>query len=252
MNVNNKVEKDKIMENKEFQEEGIDLVWLFYALIKKAWLIILVAVVCACGMAAYTKFRIDPTYTSKATMLVLTKETTLTSLADLQLGTQLTKDYTILITSQPVLDEVIENLGLNMNHKSLKGRVSIENPEDTRILYVSVTLNDAKQAKAVVDELVNVSSAYIAEQMDITAPRIIEYGELTGTKTGPNMTKNAAMGFLAGALIVCAILVIMELLNDTIQTEDDVERYLSIPTLAVVPDKSEEQKKLRMEKGRSK
>ena len=240
------------MENKEFQEEGIDLVWLFYALIKKAWLIILVAVVCACGMAAYTKFRIDPTYTSKATMLVLTKETTLTSLADLQLGTQLTKDYTILITSQPVLDEVIENLGLNMNHKSLKGRVSIENPEDTRILYVSVTLNDAKQAKAVVDELVNVSSAYIAEQMDITAPRIIEYGELTGTKTGPNMTKNAAMGFLAGALIVCAILVIMELLNDTIQTEDDVERYLSIPTLAVVPDKSEEQKKLRMEKGRSK
>lgn len=240
------------MENKEFQEEGIDLVWLFYALIKKAWLIVLVAVVCACGTAGYTKFRIDPTYTSKATMLVLTKETTLTSLADLQLGTQLTKDYTILITSQPVLNEVIENLGLNMNYKALKGRVSIENPEDTRILYVSVTLNDAKQAKAVVDELVNVSSAYIAEQMDITAPRIIEYGELTGTKTGPNMTKNALMGFLAGAFIVCAILVIMELLNDTIQTEDDVERYLSIPTLAVVPDKSEEQKKLRSEKGRAK
>lgn len=240
------------MENKEFREEGIDLVWLFYALIKKVWLIVLVAVVCACGAAGYTHFRIDPTYTSTATMLVLTKETTLTSLADLQLGTQLTKDYTILITSQPVLDEVIENLGLKMNHKALKGCVSIENPEDTRILYVSVTLNDAKQAKAVVDELVAVSSEYIAEQMDITAPKIIEHGEMTGTKTGPNMTKNAIMGFLAGAFIVCAIIVVMELLNDTVQTEEDIERYLGIPTFAVVPDKNEEQKKIRFEKGKAK
>ena len=106
------------MENKTFEEE-IDLVWLFYALFKKLWLIIAVAVVCACGMAGYTHFSIDPTYTSTSTMLVLTKETTLTSLADLQLGSQLTKDYTVLITSRPVLDQVIENLDLKMNYKQL-------------------------------------------------------------------------------------------------------------------------------------
>lgn len=229
------------MENKTFEEE-IDLVWLFYALLKKIWIIIAVAVVCACAMAGYTYFRIEPTYTSTSTMLVLTKETTLTSLADLQLGSQLTKDYTVLITSRPVLDKVIENLELDMNYKQLKGKVAIENPEDTRILTISVTMNDAELAKAVVDELAVVSSEFIGDKMEVTSPKIIEEGEVGG-KTGPNISKNTIIGFLAGALLVCVIVVILEIMNDSVQTEEDIERYLELPTLAIVPDKSEAQKK---------
>lgn len=229
------------MENKTFEEE-IDLVWLFYALLKRIWIVLAVAVIFACGMAGYTYFKIDPTYTSTSTMLVLTKETTLTSLADLQLGSQLTKDYTILITSRPVLDKVIENLDLKMGYKQLKGNVSIENPEDTRILTISVTMNNPKLAKAVVDELAVVSSEYIGDKMEVTAPKIIEEGEVGG-KTGPNISKNTIIGFLAGALLVCVIVVILEIMNDAVQTEEDIERYLDIPTLAVVPNKAESQKK---------
>ena len=230
------------MENKAFEEE-IDLVWLFYALFTRLWLIIAVAVVCACGMAGYTHFRVEPTYTSTSTMLVLTKETTLTSLADLQIGSQLTKDYTVLITSRPVLDQVIENLDLNMSYKQLKDKVSINNPEDTRILSISVTTNDAKQAKAIVDELAAVSSEFIGDKMEVTSPKVIEEGEATGTKTGPNLMKNTMIGFLAGALLVCVVIVVLELLNDSIQTEEDIERYLGVPALAVVPDKTETAKK---------
>lgn len=228
------------MENKIFEEE-IDLMSLFYALIRKAWLIIAVAVVFACGMAAHTRFRVEPTYTSTSTLLVLSKETTLTSLADLQLGSQLTKDYTVLITSRPVLDQVIENLGLKMNFKQLRGKISIVNPEDTRILSISVTMNDAKLAKAVVDELSVVSSEFIGDMMEVGSPKLIEEGEIGG-KTGPNITKNALLGFLAGALLVCVIVVVLELLNDTIQTEEEIEKYLGIPTLAIVPEKSSSRK----------
>lgn len=230
------------MENKTYEEE-INLVWLFYALFRKLWLIIAVAVIFASGMAGYTYLGIEPTYTSSSTMLVLTKETTLTSLADLQIGSQLTKDYTILITSRPVLDQVIENLKLDMNYKQLKGKISISNPEDTRILSISVTLNDAEMAKAVVDELSKVSSVFIGDKMEVTPPKIIEEGEISGTKTGPNITRNAMVGFFAGALLVCAVIVVLELLNDAIHTEEDVERYLNIPTLAVVPDRTEAEKR---------
>ena len=55
--------------------------------------------------------------------------------------------------------------------------------------------------------------------------------------------KNAMVGFLAGAFLVCVIIVVLELLNDTIQKEDDIERYLGIPTLAVIPEKTNAQKK---------
>lgn len=230
------------MENKVFEEE-IDIKWLLYALFKKIWLIASVAVLFACAAAGYTFWRVEPTYTSTSTMLVLAKETTLTSLADLQIGSQLTKDYSILITSRPVLEEVIENLGLDMGYKALRSRISITNQEDTRILSIAVTLNDAKMAKVVVDELSVVSSKFIGDKMEVTPPKIVEEGEVNGTKTGPNIPKNSMIGFFAGAFLVCAVIVVLELMNDYIQTEEDIERYLGLPTLALVPNKTEGQKK---------
>lgn len=234
------------MENNKTFEEEIDLLWFAQVLMKRIWLIIVAAVSCACLTAGYTYFRIAPTYSSTISMLVLTKETTLTSLTDLQIGSQLTKDYSILITSRPVLEEVIENLGLKMTYTELKGRISIENPEDTRLLFVTVTLNDAKQAKTVVDELAVVASEFVADKMEVTPPKIIEDGEI-GVKTGPGMVKNTAIGFIVGAFLVCVVLVALELLNDTIQREEDVTRYLDVPTLAVIPYKTSEQRGNRYE-----
>ena len=230
------------MENNKTFEEEIDLVWLAYALLKRIWLILAAAVVTASLVAGYTHLKIEPTYSSTSTMLVLTKETTLTSLTDLQIGSTLTKDYSVLITSRPVLENVIENLGLKMGHKSLKGRISVDNPEDTRLLFITVTMNDPQQAKAVVDELSIVASEFIGDKMEVTPPKIIEQGEM-GSKNGPSVSKNATMGFLAGAFLVCVIIVVLELLNDTIQKEDDIERYLGVPTLAVIPEKNNTPKK---------
>ena len=69
-------------------------------------------------------------------MLVLTKETTLsTTVADLQIGSQLTKDYTVLLQPvRDVLNKVIDNLDLKMNYRQLREISTIENPADTRIL----------------------------------------------------------------------------------------------------------------------
>ncbi len=230
------------MENNKTFEEEIDLVWLAYALLRKIWLILAVAMFSACLTAGYTYFKIEPTYSSTSTMLVLTKETTLTSLTDLQIGSQLTKDYSVLITSRPVLEEVIENLELKINYKALKGKISVENPEDTRLLFITVTMNNAKQAKEVVDELSVVSSEFIGDKMEVTPPKIVEEGEV-GSKNGPSVSKNATMGFIVGAFLVCVVIIVLELLNDTIQKEDDIQRYLGIPTLAVIPDKEVGQKK---------
>ena len=185
-------------------------------------------------------------------MLVLTKETTLTSLADLQIGSQLTKDYTILITSRPVLEKVIEDLDLKMNYKQLQQRIGIVNPEDTRILMISVTTNNAKQAKKIVDKLAQVSAEFVGEKMEVTPPKIIEEGEVSVFKIGPTITKNAIIGFLLGALLVCAIIIVLELLNDSIQSEEDVEKYLGLPTLASVPGRTVDRKKKSRGKGKAK
>ena len=90
------------MENNMHGDEvEIDLREIFYALKKRAFLILAVALLCGCLSCVYTKFFMTPIYTSTSSMLVLTKETTLSSLADLQIGSQLTKDYTCLLYTSP-------------------------------------------------------------------------------------------------------------------------------------------------------
>ena len=107
----------------------INLLELFFALKKRIF--ILVAALIAGGLiaGAYTKLFVTPLYSSTTTMLVLTSETTLSSLADLQIGSQLTKDYSRLILTRSVLEEVIDNLELDMSYRTLRSNIAINNPE---------------------------------------------------------------------------------------------------------------------------
>lgn len=218
----------------------IDFWALFYELKRKIW-IILAAFVLGTGAAgAYSYFLITPQYTSEASIYVLSKETTLTSLADLQMGTQLTQDYKVLIGSRPVMQEVIDTLNLELNYKQLAAKMTIENPKDTRILNLSVTDPNPYVAKELVDAIANAASDYIGEIMEMIPPKLIEDGVVSNVKASPNVKKNAALGGLAAMMLVCGIITLTVIMNDTIQSEEDVQRYLELPVLAVVPERKDE------------
>ena len=132
------------MEHQYEDEIEIDLKELLFEFKKKLWLIILAAIA-GCGLfGAFSALVLQPQYTSSSMLYVLSKETTLTSLADLQIGTQLTNDYQVLVSSRPVLDVVIEELGLELDYEEMTRKLEIENPTDTRILTLTVTDGDPR------------------------------------------------------------------------------------------------------------
>lgn len=217
----------------------IDLMEVFFALKKRILIIAAAFLAGAALVGAYTKLLVTPVYSSTAKLLVLSKETTLTSLADLQLGAQLASDYSVLLTSRPVLQETIENLDLNEGYGALRSHISVVNPADTRILEITVTDPDPEMAKTIVNELADVSSAYIGRQMEVVPPKVIEEGVVPSAPTSPNVMKNTILGALAGLVIAAGIIVVRTIINDTIRSEDDVEKYLGIPVLASIPDRKD-------------
>ena len=219
------------------REDEIDLLELWKAILHRIWLVLLAGVAGAGVALLITRYLITPLYTSTSTMLVITKETTLSSLADLQLGSQLTNDYEIIILSRRVLQKTIEKLDLDMDYKDLRKTISIETPNDSRMLVISTEQPDPELAKEVVDKLAEVSSDYIADKMEVTAPKIIEEGEIPTAPSSPNTLRNIAIGGLLGALAVCFLICMGVILNDSIQTEEDIEQYLGLPVLAVIPEK---------------
>lgn len=233
------MEQKKMIQNQDDEIE-IDLLGLLLAFWHRLWLIILVAVLGAGAAGAFSRFVLVPQYQSTAMMYILSKETTLTSLADLQIGSQLTEDYKIIVVSRPVLEEVIENLGLNLTYDQLKAKLTINNPTDTRILSITAQDSDPYMAKVIVDEVATTSSGYIGDIMEMVPPKMIETGTVPTEKSSPSNTRNAIMGGLAGAVLVCGIITLEVIMNDTIVTEDDVAKYLGLSVLASVPERKGE------------
>lgn len=221
--------------NKQDDAMEIDLLELFRAWKRRIWLILLVTFLGGSIGFAFSKLALTPQFTSTAMMYVLSKETTLTSLADLQIGSQLTQDYKVITTSRPVLEGVIEELGLDLTYEQLKQKISIGNPQDTRILSVTVTDPDPQMAKRIVDSVANVSSEYIGDIMEMIPPKMIEDGQLPTQKSSPSNAKNAMLGAMLGMVLTCGLITLQVILNDTIQTEEDVEKYLGLTVLAEIP-----------------
>lgn len=227
------------------RNDEIDLLEILRAFKQRLWLILLAAFIGGGGAGAFSKLVLVPEYTSTAMLYVLSKETTLTSLADLQIGSQLTKDYRIIVTSRPVLQDVIDSLGLEMDYKDLRKKLTLDNPSDSRILTITARDPDPALAKRIVDNVAHTASDYIGEIMEMVPPKLIEDGEVPLIPVGPNNKKNAAMGMMAAVAAVCGLLTLQVVLNDTIRTEDDVTKYLGITVLAAVPIREGEGKGFR-------
>lgn len=224
---------------KKFEDDDeieIDLLELFYALRHRWWAILLALVIGAGAAGVYTKKLIAPHYQSTSMVYVLSKETTLASLADLQIGSQLTKDYSVIIKSRPVLQEVIDKQNLDLTTDELGEMITIDNPNDTRILSITVEDIEPMRAKAIVDEVTKSASNYIGDIMEMVPPKVIEDGVVAVKPSSPSVKKNAAVGGLGLAVLVCGLICLKTVLDDTIKSEEDIEKYLGLSVLAAIPD----------------
>ena len=215
----------------------IDLIEVFFVLKRRLWLIISALAAGVILMAGYTVLLVTPQYSATSMLYVLTTSTSITSLADIQLGTQLTSDYAILMKTHPVIDQVIENLGLNMSYETLVGKISISNPADTRILNITVTDPVPETAQKIANELASVTVEQMASVMKTDEPSIAEEAQLPKAPASPSLKKNCVMGGLAGAVIAAGIIIVLYLLNDKLRSEEDIEKYLGLTTLGVIPSR---------------
>ena len=104
------------------------------------------------------------------------------TLSDIQSSTQLVKDYKVLVTSLPVVEQVVKQLDLDISPDALVGKISCEIETDSRVLQVTVTDTDPQRAKEIVDAIADVSAKQITSVMQIEAVNVIEYGRVANAQ----------------------------------------------------------------------
>ena len=218
------------------QEIEIDLLELAVVLLRKIWILILCLVIGATAAGLGTKYFITPQYESTSMIYIYSKTTSITSLADLQIGTQLTVDFQIIATTREVIEAAAEELDLRENYETLVKKVTIDNPSNSRILEITVKDSDPRVAAALSNTIADVLRERVAEVMNTDEPSVVQSAVVAQSPVSPSITKNMAIGGILLMLLAAAIIVIRHLMDDTIKTEDDVEKYLGLNVLAVISE----------------
>ena len=227
------MEQQNLQDNTDIE---IDVLELFHVLLNKFWIILLAGIIAALAFVGGTILFITPQYQSTTKMYVLSKQdnNTITQ-QDMQTSLSLTKDYAELIKSRTVTEGVIAQLNLDLTHEQLLGKVSVDSATDTRILSITVTDPDPYEACKIANAIRDVAANHIKNVMDIDAVNVVETANIPDQKSSPNISKNGVIGGLLGVLLSVAIILIAYISNDTIKTQEDVERYLGLSMLGTIP-----------------
>ena len=213
----------------------IDLGELFHVIWSKIWIIIAVTVVCAAIIGNVTYFLIDPTYTASSTVYLLPRAGEAMSQVEMQIGTQMTNDAAKLAKSKSVIEPVLKDLKLQMDYETLAKKISVDNPTDTRLIDISVRDADPQTAADISNALADSLCEQVATIMKTDRPTIAERAVAPDKPSAPSMKKNVVIAALLGLFATMAVIVIQYILDDSIKTAEDVEKYLQLNTLASIP-----------------
>ena len=217
------------------EETEIDLLEIFYLLRAKLVWLILAFVIGGVIAGSITHFLITPKYTATAKMYMISASSgSVLDLSDFNIGTSLSQDCTELIKIRPVFNEVIDNMNLDMEYEDLLKKVDISVVGDSRLLAVSVEDNDPKLAQSMVNELVDTAVTYIPKVMNASEnaqPTIAEYAVVPDEPSSPNLAKNTILGAILAMLLVARML-----MDDSLNTAEDVEKEFGIMPFTVIPE----------------
>lgn len=237
------MEQHNLQENADIE---IDVLELLHVLLSKLWVILLAGIIVGGASIAGTILFITPQYRSTTKMYVLNQQdnSTLTQ-QDMQTSLSLTKDYAELIKSRTVTEAVIDQLKLDLTHEQLLKKMSVDSATDTRILSITIEDADPYEACKIADAMRDVASKHIKNVMNINAVNVVEPANVPEQKSSPSISKNGIIGGFLGVLIAVVIILVAHLSNDTLKTQEDVERYLGLSTLGTIPltEASRKQKK---------
>ena len=219
------------------QKDEIDLVELASYYLSKWYLLLVGLLIGAIVAGAYTYFRITPKFTATSKLyMVSNSRDTIVDLSDFNIGNSLSKDYEELLKVRPILEEIIEEEGLEYAYENLSRMISISTIANTRILQISAESTSPTEAMTIANALADKAVEEIPVLMDTARPNIAERAITPTQKSSPSMSRNTILGGLVGMLLVAGVLTVIFLMDDTMATAEDVQKALGIMPLTVIPE----------------
>lgn len=231
-----------MVKERDNEEVEIDLLALARALWRRAWAVILAMLIGGAAMFSYASFLITPLYQAKALMYVNSSSLSVgntklsISQAELSAAQSLVDTYIVILNSRTTLNDVIKEAEVPYTYEQLSSMISAQAVNSTEVFEVVVTDANPQEAEKIANAIADVLPNKIAAIVEGSSARIVDYAVVPSQKSSPNITKLTAMGLLAGLVLSAAVIIVLELMDETIHDEDYLAQNFDLPVLAAIPD----------------
>ena len=224
----------------EQEYDTIDLRQLFEIVRRNLLLIVAVTVLFAAGGYLGTTFLITPQYEASAMLIVNSREGqqlqgSVTN-DSLNSAKQLVETYSVILKSDTVLDQTIEDLDLPLTYDQLAAKVSITAVNDTQVMKITVQDADVNLAKDIDSNIVEQAPDVIINTVKAGSVEVVSDASANPNPVSPSKSRNTALAGMLGCILVVGILFMKSLFNNRIMTESDISQKLALPILGVIPD----------------
>ena len=229
-------------EKNQHDEIEIDIGRVVRAVMDRAWRVMIASVLCAALAFGYTYQFITPQYQSAAMFYVNNNSFSVGDAAlsitsgDLVTSRGLVDSYIVILKTRETLNEVIDYAGVDLSYGEVSGMISAAAVNETEIFRVTVTNPDPQEAEKIANAIAYILPKRISNIIDGTSAKIVDSAVVPAGPSSPSFTKNALVGFLVGFLLSAGVIVLKEIFDTTIRSEEDIEQVCAHPVLSLVPD----------------
>ncbi len=227
----------------EDKELEINIPGMFMAIIKKIWIVILAAIIVGAGAFLYFKNTYVPVYQTKVGLYIIGNKQDPAAVTSVQIATNIAKDYELLIKDPIVLDKVsaaikekgiCEDNGNPISVSKLSRSISVESPENTRILWITVNWGSAEEVQTIANAVRDAAYEELPKITNVPASTLSPANK--GVLIGSNVFRNAVIFAFLAACLAALVIAVIYVLDDKISSRKDIEQRLGISVLGVIPN----------------
>lgn len=220
--------------------EEISLKELFFIIRRRMWLIILLTILSVVTSGVVSYYVLEPEYQTFTTLMVGKPKDyknfdSKLEYNDLLLNQRLVSTYGQIVQMRVVIDEVIENLNLDISYNEFKNKVSVNLVKDTEIIKIEAKDRDPALAAKIANETAQVFMSSVKNIMMVENVQVIDEAQVPESPISPRPKLNMAIAAILGLMIGLFLVFLLEYLDNTIKTPEDVERHLGLTVIGTVP-----------------
>lgn len=220
------------------EENTIDLGQFLYVLQKRKSIIITITLVSVIISGIVSFFIMSPVYESKVTAIVGKKNDAANSSVqynDVMMYQNLTKTYASIGTSKLVTGKAAEKLKNDITGDNLSKVISVTPETGTQILDITAQGSTPQEA---LNRVTAISEAFVENSASVYTAgevKIMDKGELPKAPVKPNKKLNIAIAFFLGLMVSVGVSFLLEYMDSTVKTSEDVKKCLDLPVLGTIP-----------------